>query len=67
MYSASRKRVGGIPGTTFSGFIEKVGGRAGKGQGKGLVGMGGSCFAGFRMARARWNGQLKTKGDPSKI
>src|SRR3989304_5435461 len=48
------------------------GGESGEG-GKGLAGMRvGSCFARFRMTRARWNGQrwngqLKTMGDLSKI
>ena len=57
VYPASRKGVGGNPGTIFGVFVEKVGGDSGEG-GKGLAGMRvGSCFARFRMTCARWNGQ----------
>src|SRR3990172_6563649 len=67
VYPASGKGGGGSSGTIFGVLVEKVGGESGEG-GKGVAGMRvGSCFARFRMTRARWNGQLKTMGDLSKI
>jgi hypothetical protein len=66
VYPASRMGVGGNPGTILGVFIGKVRERAGKRDGAAGKGIA-NYFAGFRMTRLRWNGQLKTMGDPSKI
>ena len=53
VYLASRKGVGGNPGTIFLGLRRKSGGEIGE-RGKGLAGIWvGSCFTGFGMPRQR--------------